>query len=277
MKRLIYLMIMLPLAWACEETIRLDIRQTAPRVVVEGLVLEGAEGHFVKLTRTAGFYQTGSTPRITNALVQISDSEGNVFPMVHNPGNHPDSLGVYLPESSLVGVAGRSYTLRVEVEGEVYEGSDDLLPIQPIDSLTTRQNPREKLDPEEPGRYYEVLLYAKEPQETRDYYLFKFYRNDSIMNSNGLFVYVADDTAIGERINGIPAPVYFKEGELARVEIYSLSRTAFRFFFELNTLLTNDGGMFGPPPANPRTNLSNGALGFFQTSARARESILVEE
>jgi hypothetical protein len=35
----------------------------------------------------------------------------------------------------------------------------------------------------------------------------------------------------------------------------------------LQSLLNNDGGLFSQPPSNSRSNISNGALGFFQTSA----------
>jgi hypothetical protein len=275
MKKLGILFIVAAFWMGCEETIQLDLDQTAPRVVIEAQVLNGNAGHFVKITRTAGFYQSGPVPRITDAVVQVSDSEGGVFPFVHNPGQHPDSVGFYLPATELEGIVGLVYTLRVEVGGEVYEAEDALLSIQPIEALSTRINPRQQQNPEEPGRYYEVLLFASEPQETQDFYLFKFYRNDSIMNGDGNFIYVADDTALGENINGIPAPVYYKEGEWAKVEIYSLTRAGYRFFFELSNLINNDGGMFSPPPANPTTNLSNGALGFFQVSSRASDSILV--
>ena len=66
-------------------------------------------------------------------------------------------------------------------------------------------------------------------------------------------------------------------GDKATIEAYSLSRTGYVFYDDLQKLLNNDGGMFNQPPANSRTNLSNGALGFFQASAINSASIVVEE
>ena len=40
---------------------------------------------------------------------------------------------------------------------------------------------------------------------------------------------------------------------------------------------TNDGGLFSQPPSNSRTNLTNGALGFFQASAVEIEEIVIKE
>ena len=110
-------------------------------------------------------------------------------------------------------------------------------------------------------------MFAKEPQDREDYYLFRFFRNDSILLDWSTDIYVFDDETLGESIHDISIAGYFREGDVARVEMYSLSRGGFIFYSDLSTLLNNDGGMFTPPPANPRNNLSNGALGYFQVSA----------
>ena len=61
------------------------------------------------------------------------------------------------------------------------------------------------------------------------------------------------------------------------VEMYSITREAFIYYNDLFNLINNDGGMFTPPPANPRSNVSNGALGYFQVSALDTASIIVTE
>ncbi|HMQ00510.1 MAG TPA: DUF4249 family protein, partial [Cyclobacteriaceae bacterium] len=83
------------------------------------------------------------------------------------------------------------------------------------------------------------------------------------------------DTLLGENISGIASPVLFKQWDWARVEMYSLSRSGYLFYTDLRNLLNNDGGLFGSPPVNPRTNLNNNALGFFQVSAVVKESIQI--
>lgn len=253
--------------WSCEKTVFLDLDQTPSKIVIEGLVTNQPEYQFVKVTRTVDFYESGATPRITDATVLVEDDLGNEFLYTHNPNNHPDSAGYYLPVIPFVGETGRTYYLTVDVNGEQYEASDKLYDVTSIDSLEYRVNIDEEDDPKEDGKFYEVLMYAKEPQETDDYYLFKFFRNDSLVLYNPSDIYFSDDKTLGEEINGIPSPVFYALGDSARVEVYSLSRTGYVFYNDLFNLINNDGGMFSPPPANSRTNLSNGALGFFQVSS----------
>ena len=70
--------------------------------------------------------------------------------------------------------------------------------------------------------------------------------------------------------------MFYAQDDLARVEVYSLTREAFIYYRDLQKLLTNDGGLFGTPPANPRSNISGGALGFFQVSAIVSGEIVIE-
>ncbi len=262
---------------SCEEATKLDLRQTPPRIVIEGLVTNKPGFQSVKVSRSSEFYSSGKTPRVENAIVTVSDDAGQKFSFVHNPNNHPDSLGIYVPEPGFAGIVGRTYTLTVEVDGEVYEGSDKLYDVIPIDSLKFQVNEDEKKDPKEPGKIYEVLMYAREPQDEENYYLFKFYRNDSLKVYNPTDIYFTEDDLLAEKIDGVPSPVYYGSNDTARIEVYSLTRKGYVFYNDLSIILTNDGGgMFGPIPASPRTNLTNGALGFFQVSAVQDKETYIE-
>jgi hypothetical protein len=261
---------------SCEKTVTLDIEQTQPRIVIEGQVTDVNTKNFVKISRSTGFYNTGKTARITDATVRVEDNAGNTYDFVHYQGDHVDSVGYYFPEVPFSGVAGRTYKLTVIADGEMYEATDQLFRLVPLEKLEYRINENEMNDPEYPGRFFELLLFVKEPQDTRDYYLFKSYRNDSLKYMNDTDVYYADDELIGENIDGIPLPVFYGTGDKAGVEVYSLSRDAFVYYRDLQKLLNNDGGLFGTPPANPRSNLSNGALGLFQASAIQSGELQIE-
>jgi hypothetical protein len=262
---------------ACEETIDLELDQTASKVVVEGQVTDVADHNYVKVSRTVDFYNTGKAPSITDAMVRIEDNAGNSFPFVHYQGASPDSVGMYFPESPFAGEIGRVYKLTVEIDGQSYTAQDTLFRIVPIDKLESQLNVDEQADPEDPGRFYEVLLFVREPQDTEDYYLFKFYRNGVLEYGTETDIYFSDDKLLAENIDGIPTPIFYAKDEVARVEAYSLTRDAFIYYRDLQKLLNNDGGMFGTPPANPRSNVSNGAVGFFQVSAIASDEITVVE
>ncbi|HEX6227446.1 MAG TPA: DUF4249 domain-containing protein [Chryseolinea sp.] len=267
MKRIFILILGSVFFWSCDEPVRIDVDQAEPQVVIEGQITNVAGQQYVKLTRSAGFYDSGKTPRIIDATVLVSDDAGNEFSFVHNPGNQADSAGYYLPQPPFTGEIGRTYTLKATIDGELYEATDELFSVTPIDSLAYRIDEDEQEDPEVAGKFYEVLIYAKEPQETKDYYLFKFFRNDSLKTDFDTDIYFTDDETLGENIDGVSSPIYFAPGDRARCEIYSISRDAFVFYSDLQSLLNNDGGLFSQPPSNSRSNVSNGAIGFFQASA----------
>lgn len=274
----IFILSILALAFvACEEPYHLDEELQDERVVIEALLTNREDMQLVKVSRTSSFYSSGNSPRITNAVVTVTDDLGNVVNYTHNPGGHEDSTGIYLPPPGFAGAIGRTYKLVVSHGGVTYEAEDQLLPVTPVDSLTIDLDEEEQEDPEDAGKFYEVLIFAKEPPDEENFYLFKFYRNDSLARANEADVYYSDDKLLAERIDGIPMPVYYGQNDVARVEAFSLSRTGYVFYNDLSGLLNNDaGGMFGPIPATPRTNLSNNALGFFQVSAVSTADIVVE-
>ena len=253
---------------SCEVTVDLDLKQTESKVVIEGQVTDHPGKQYVKVTRSSGFYSTGPAPRIQNAIVSVEDDLGTMHNFVHNPGAHPDSAGIYLPALPFVGEVGRTYLLKVTVDGVTYTAEDALASVIEVDSLTVRINEEEKEDPKDEGKYYELLLFAREPQDQQNFYLFKFYRNDTLVYYSETDIYYSDDEFLAENIDGIPSPVFYGSGDIGRIEMYSLSRVGYVYFRDLWGLLNNDaGGMFGPIPASPRTNVKNGALGFFQVSA----------
>jgi len=260
---------------SCEETIIIDTGDLAERVIIEGLVTNRGEQAFVKLTRSRDFYAQGPADRITNADVEVTVNESETVIFFHNPDNDPDLIGYYYPIGGLTGEIGSTYSLSVRIGEELFEASETMEPVTSIDSLTTKFNEDEFEDPEIDGRYFEVLLNAEEPQDRDDQYLFKFYRNDTVLRDFPTDVYVAEDELLGGRIAELEIPGYFSIDDVALVEMYSLTQEAFIFYFDLNNLINGDGGMFSPPPADPRNNLSNNALGYFQVSAIESDTVVV--
>lgn len=258
---------------SCEETTILDLEQAPAKIVVEGQVTNTPDQQYVRITRTADFYSSGSTGQVTDAAVVVTDDLGNSVPYVHQ-----EMLpGYYLPTMDFVGTVGRTYKLSVVVDGQAYEAVDQMVSVAEYE-LKSKKNEDPGNGRKESGHIYDLLLFMKEPKETKDYYLFKFYRNDTLVFNDPRDIYFFNDDALGESIEGLEAPVYFGAKDSVRVEMLSLTRNGYIFFSHLTNLLYSDGGMFGPVPANPKGNISNGALGFFQVSAvRPSELIIAEE
>ncbi|MEI9918359.1 MAG: DUF4249 domain-containing protein [Bacteroidota bacterium] len=277
MRNLAILISLVVVLAGCDEAIKLDLNQTPPKLVIEGQLTDIPGLQFVRVTRSLGFYQAGNAERVSNAVVTISDDAGGQVQFIHNPGGSEDSVGYYRPVGSYVGTIGRTYTMTVLLDASTYTSSDKLLRVTSFDSLSYQPNRFLDRDRPSDGKYIELLMYAKEPQETEDNYLFKFYRNDSLIYTNPTDVYIFNDYGIGERIDGVASPVYYAPGDTARVEMYSITRDGYLFYNDLATILNSDGGMFSPPPANPRSNITGGALGFFQVSSRATAGVILKK
>ncbi|MFY0655132.1 MAG: DUF4249 domain-containing protein, partial [Cyclobacteriaceae bacterium] len=257
---------------SCEETIILDTDQGGTKTMIEAVVTDLPNRQYVRLSTTVDFYSEQAYPAISDADVSVTDGFGTV----HHYSESVEQPGYYYPDVDYTGEAYVEYSLNVNIDGDIYTASDVLLPVTPIDSLTVRLDEDEMDDPEEDGMFYTPLLYAKEPQDEENYYLWKFYRNGEIHNDDGDYVTLSNDVAIGENIDGVEAPLYFAEGDVARVEMISLTRGCFVFYSDLTNLVFSDGGVFTPQPANPRSNITGGALGVFQVSSIAVDEIVIE-
>jgi len=267
------LLLMVPAA--CDVPFELDEDQTPPVMVIEAQVTDVAHINYVKLSTTVSFYYQGDVPLVTDAVVTVAEEGGNIFTYSHNPGGSPDSVGYYLPDVPFSGKEGLTYTLSVTHDGAIYSASDVMAAPNKIDSLSYQVNPfMEFFDPEEEDKH-ELLLYAKEPQGIKNYYMFRFFKNDSVYRSYENDVYIAEDVALGEDINGLPSPVLYAQKDTAIVNILSVSRYAYVYYFDLQLALNNDGGMFSPPPANPNNNLDNDALGFFLVASVAADTVII--
>ena len=277
MKKILLIISTVVVLFGCEEAIQLDLDQTPTRYVIDGLITDELAKHYVKISTSTDFYSEGNTPRVSGAVVEVSDDTGNSYFFAESETNK----GYY--EAEFEGVPGRTYSLAVTLpNGEEFSANDELAFLPPIvDSLVWEIDEDEQEDPDDEGFFYKLRIFGKEPQATKDYYLFKFYRNDTIQNFDSQTgIFFADDELIGEFIYGLEAPEYYKEGDEAQFEMYRLSRDAFLFYNDLNNIVNGDGGMFGPSPANPRTNIQNAnglGLGLFQVSAIERKSIIVGE
>lgn len=260
MKYLFFLIPLVILLFSCEKPIEIDLDQAEPLYVIEGLVTNEFRQHQIKVSKTNPYTTTGKTPRVSGASVVVEDSEGTLYAFEES------EPGIYLSKEAFAGQIGYTYHMTIEVEGQRFTASDQLPSVPPIDSLTIAVDEEERADPEEEGRFYDVLIFVEEPQETVDFYLVKFFRNGQVENFDGEIVWVFDDVALGPEIDNLPAPIYYALEDTARVEMYSLTRKAYRHFLELSFNIDNDGGMFSSPPANVSTNIEGGAIGVFQVS-----------
>jgi hypothetical protein len=256
---------LLMLLSACQDVIEVPLDNTNPKLVVEGSVTNQPGPYYIKLTETGDFYSTAPAPTVTDALVTISDDAGNSEILTHLS----DKPGTYAT-STLQGEVGRTYTLTVMHKGQNYQSQSKLLPVTNIDKLVVRFVPE---SPTKEEGYY-VYFFAKEPRGETNYYRFMIYENDSLYNSiNDLLV--SNDDFIKGDIENLELGYPFQLDDVVKLEMHSISKEVYDYYIGLINVYNNDGGLFSPPPVNPPSNISNGALGVFRASAVASQTITI--
>ena len=286
------LLVAMVLLSACEKDITLNLKGTPPVLVVNGwvtnkpmanlaaqtgnlgyLLQPGANGPItykscfvVKLTTTASYYSSDSTPAVSGALVLISGSDNPT--RKDTLKENPKFSGIYLGDSTTVGKVGVTYSLFIQANGQVYTAQDQLDSIAKIDSAQVTVNTGKRTG-------YRVTYYTRNVVGVDSYYLFNYYRNDTLINSPTT---IYADEALASIINpddpelSQESPFLYQSGNTSYVEIFSLSKTLFTYYSQLAQQLSTSGPgggfavVFGTIPANVQGNISNGAQGFFQAS-----------
>ncbi len=256
----------------CEKVVNIDLNETEARLVVEGWIYNDAGPHRVELTQTTSYFKPEGSPRVSGAVLIISDNQGQIDTLQETtPGKYETG--------HLVGVPGRTYKLKISHEGKEYSAETYLPPVVPIDSLGFIPAEDFAFGGEE-GKYL-VTFFAIEPQPEKNWYRFQLYKYslitgaDSLINGESPDWLVTDDTALKGEVKDLPFSFLFDPGDSIKVEMMSLDQPAHNYLLALQTQLNGDGGMFSPPPANPASNISGKALGYFGASSRVRKGIRI--
>jgi hypothetical protein len=268
----------LVMLWGCTEEIDLKLNSTYRRLVVDGVITTDTTSHYVKLTYSGDYFQNDPMAGVSNATVVINDGEGEV-----ELTESANVKGLYLTPPDYYGVEGRTYSLtisNVDVDGngemETYTSQSYLSPVVKVDSVGIGFHKIYNL--------WQILLYAKDPIERENFYMFKVFRNDSLISDAYDEVVVADDMLFdGNDVNGVwvvaldanePAED-LKKGDKVTLVMNSIDKPFFDFLTALQVETTPRNPLFSGAPANIPGNISNGALGVFAAYSTSSAQAIV--
>ncbi len=246
---------------ACQDVIEIDLDSIEPKLVIDAVVSDSV---VVRISKSTDYFEPGIYPPVSNAVVSITDNSGNSRQLQET------SPGTYSETSA--GVEGNTYTLKVEVEGEVYMGSVKMPAIVAVDSVTIKPTP----DYMEFSGGYILSAHLNDPAGTENFYRLKVSKiNNSTEHEKVLYVF--DDAFVdGNEISMQWDNEQFFEQDTVVVELQTLAESTYEYYRTLSLLF--EGGMIGNAnPSNPVTNLSNGALGYFGAYTISRDTIIISE
>lgn len=244
-----YLFIGLALSFAfvsCRKVIDLELKESDPQIVLKGEVNAGDSVHTLSITKSVAFNQDNVFPGVPGAIVVLTDNLGNTETLTDLGGGQYNTV-------NFPAVEGRTYTFAITAEGETYESSSTipvLVPLTDVDFI--------------PSAFFGdtgFILVPKylDPAGIKNSYLFYFYNvNDPDENSS--FISANDDFADGQ-LNEQP---FFGDytpqaGDTIDYLMWGIDEDVFKYYFSFEQNTSGDSGA----PANPVSNWSNNALGYF--------------
>lgn len=244
---------------SCEKVIDIKVNEAAKKYVIEGVLTDKAGSCQVTITQTKGFNEDNSFTGVSGAKVSITDDAGVVSNLAGTGG------GYY--ESSLVGVAAKTYTLQVNINGEVFTAVSKMpLPVS-LDSLyitevsffgtTSKLVNVQYTDPIIAGNNYRFVQYVNRTKNKGIYV-----QNDDLSNGR------VSTATLYNRNDDI------NKGDTVKVEMQCIDPVIYKYWFSLSQSAT--GETESASPANPVSNIAGGALGYFSAHTIQTKSLIAK-
>jgi len=258
MDRLPFLLLACVAFTACTKEITLPLDDQSNKVVIEGDVNEGSGPQTVLLSRSVGFGTPNEFPAISNATVTLSDDQGNSEQLTET------GVGIY-STSNLTGVSGRTYHLAATIDGTTFTASCLMPQAVPLDTV--------RIDSLEVFGEYQKLVFVSctDPVGVGNNYRYVLRVNGE--KQKGFLVQndlVEDGGVIEQPLNFMDDNSLYS-GDVVEVTMECIAPEIYRYFF---SQAQNQGGD-SAAPADPVTNISGGALGYFSAHTSSTKSTVV--
>lgn len=269
LKRILLLGGILGMAFACTDEIGWDLNyQEEDLIVVEGKITDEAKQHEVTLTKPL-YEMNGNPEPVSGLIVEITDGR-NIHPL-NEDINRP---GTYLTSARFAGKVDQGYQLRI------HQGDKLITAVSYMRAVTAFQNMRIYPVQTNPPLFEVNIADSDEPAIVRleldwshvpGYDALSYDENHALIYHYTLGTIDVNRMFPPERENVRfpPGTLVFREKESVNV-LYEeflrgmISETDFR------------GGVFDVLPGNARTNLTEGAIGYFTAAQVIRDTVVIE-
>lgn len=241
---------------SCTKVIELDLNSKDPQIVIEGNITDLPGPYTVRITKTVNFSETNSFPPVSGATVTISDDLGNTETLIET------SPGIY-QTTTTQGAPGRTYYLNVSANTETYSAQCTMPSLVTLDTLLLE--PNASFGP----AYYIIPLYQDPAGKGNRYRCLETINQTRVKES---FLY--DDELSDGLVNGQPILNFsdsLSTGDTVRVELQCLAKPVFLYFYSLQQTVSGQSGA----PANPVSNISNEALGYFSAHTSRTKFVVI--
>ncbi|SEW40566.1 protein of unknown function [Chitinophaga sp. YR573] len=261
MKRVLTALAVIVSCSSCEKVIDIDYNEAATKYVIEGEVSnDPAAANTVKISQTKKFEDDNTFVGISGATVTIQVDNGIIYSL-------PETLTGIYKTTAFTGTPGSVYKLTVKLNETVFTATSQM-PSQIVlmDTLTVEDlsirgsNPKtiqpDYQDPPGLGNSYRFIEYANGIQVKH-----VFVQNDDI--SDGQHITRALINEDGD----------LDTGDTVKVEMLCIDANVYKYWYSLDQASTGNSMV---TPANPVSNISGGALGYFSAHSISSKTIVIQ-
>lgn len=260
---------------SCQEEVFLPLDQNEEGTpVIEAMWTDQGIYNEVKISLSNDYYDSSEYVAVNDAEVFIKvERTGRIIPF-----RYIDGTKTYRATNpSERARVGEQYQLNVAWRGKVFQSLGTMLEAPVVDSVTWKFE--EKRLFREEGYY--IKVYGKIPFTENNNYRIRVIENDTLKNQRDDYLLFDDTFGLRFFEEGLELGYAFQEKDEVRLELYRLNKDAYDYLNQLVNLLFNDGGLFSPPPQNPKSNIkvvtgNSEVLGYFVVSPVLSRSILIQ-
>lgn len=266
---------------SCTERIQIELDSTYTRLVVQGSVTSDSVRHRVLLTTSSDYFSNMSSPQVSGAVVKISfDMQSLTL------AENPFFPGLYETPEAFKGVIGTTYELdisQVDVDedgqDEEYHAESTMRGGAELENIDLRYFSTPIING------YQVLMWTRHIVEQRDWFGFRIRKNGILLtDSLSTYTVLADDLFNSGYLPGFPVGFLSDDdprqrvypGDIITFELESIDQAYYDFINDAQLEMMGSIPLFSGPPANIRSNISNGGMGIFAAYSILRASTILE-
>lgn len=239
--------------FSCQKVIQLDLKEMKQKNVIEGFITEGETTHYISITKTLSFDENKEYPTVDNATVVVSDNIGNTANFILVAPGVYETVG-------FLGVSGRTYTITVTIDGEVFKADSKMPSVSILNDLELITIP-----------FGQQFFTAVVPKFQDEINVENFYLFDVIINGDKQSgITVRDDKSFEGQVNQQPLFDFVESTDTVKVVLHCIDKLAYKYLF---SVAANTGSIASP--ANPDSNFGNKCLGYFSARVTSDKTIVV--
>lgn len=247
---------------SCEKVIDVRIQNVDKKYVIEGSITDNQNTCRVLVSQTIDLADTNRFEGVSNAVITLQENNKPPVRLLET------DKGIY--RADMKGAPGHTYTLKVTVGNQTFTASSVMPQKTQFDTLYIT----ERVSFGKPRKI--PTLEFQDPNGMGNAYRFIQYVNGRKENT----IFITDDHLTNGRKVTYELLIFSNEayllqpGDHLRVEMYCIDHRNFDFWYSLSQGAL--GQSQSASPANPVTNISGGALGYFSAATFDSKNLEIE-